>query len=47
MYIRTNMKYTVPYVDEFQRELPFTDFLIPINPPVQVSTVYAGHTALL
>ena len=41
------MELTVPYVDHTQREFPFVDFMIPLNPPVRVSTVYAGHTALL
>ena len=42
-----DMELTVPYVDRTQREVPFVDFMIPLNPPVRVSTVYAGHTALL
>ena len=42
-----DMELTVPYVDHTQREFPFVDFMIPLNPPVRVSTVYAGHTALL
>ena len=28
-------------------ETPFIDFLWPLNPPVRVSTVYAGRTPLL
>ena len=42
-----DMELTVPYVDHTQREFPFVDFMIPLNPPVRVSTVYAGCTALL
>ena len=42
-----DMESTVPYVDHTQREFPFVDFMIPLNPPVRVSTVYAGRTALL
>ena len=42
-----DMDQTVPYVDQTQREVPFIDFMIPLNPLVQVSTVYARHTALL
>ena len=41
------MKQTVPYIDQTQREIPFTDFIIPVNPPVKVSTVYAGQMPLL
>ena len=29
------------------RETPFIDFLLPLNPPVRVSTVYTGRTPLL
>ena len=29
------------------RETPFIDFMLPLNPPVRVSTVYAGRTTLL
>ena len=42
-----DMELTVPYVDCTQREFPFVDFMIPLNPPVRVSTMYAGHTVLL
>ena len=42
-----DMELTVPYIDHTQREFPFVDFMIPMNPPVRVSTVYVGHTALL
>ena len=42
-----DMELTVPYVDHTQREFPFVLFMIPLNPPVRVSTVYAGHTALM
>ena len=42
-----DMEMTVPYVDHTQREFPFVDFMIPLNPPVRVSTVYAGRTASL
>ena len=41
------MEQTVPYIDQTQRKIPFTGFLIPINPPVRVNTVYAGRTPLL
>ena len=41
------MELTVPYVDCTQHDMPFINFMIPLNPPVRVSTVYAGHTALL
>ena len=41
------MEQTVPYIEQTQREIPFTEFLIPINPPVRVSTVYAGQMPLL
>ena len=37
-----DMEQTVPYIDQAQRDIPFTDFIIPINPPVRVSTVYVG-----
>ena len=39
-----DMELTVPYVVQTQREVPFIDFMIPLNPPVRVSTVYAGCT---
>ena len=42
-----DMELMVPYVDQTQREVPFIDFMIPLNLLVRVSTVYAGHTALL
>ena len=41
------MEQTVPYIDKTQRDVPFIDFMIPVNPPVRVSTVYARQTALL
>ena len=37
----------VPYVDQTQRKVPFIDFMIPLNPLVRVSTVYAGCTEVL
>ena len=40
--LQTNMEQTVPHIDQTQREIPFTDFLFPFNPPVRVSTVYVG-----
>ena len=43
----TEIEQTVPYVDQTQREIPFIDFFISANPPVRVSTVYAGRMALL
>ena len=42
-----DMELTVPYVDHTQRDIPFVDFMIPLNLPVIVNTVYAGHTSLL
>ena len=42
-----DMELTVPYVDQTQRDVPFIDLMIPLNPLVRVSTVYAGHTVLL
>ena len=45
--LQTDMKQTVPYIYQTQREIPFTDFIIPVNPPVMVSTVYTGQTLLL
>ena len=45
--LQTDMEQTVPYIDQAQREIPFTDFIIPVNPPARVSTVYAGQTSLL
>ena len=41
------MELTVPYVDHTRKDIPFIDFMIPLNPPVMVSTVYAECTALL
>ena len=41
------MELTVSDVDCTQREFPFVDFMIPLNPPVRVSKVYAEHKALL
>ena len=45
--VTPDMEQTVPYVDQTQREDPFIDFFIPVNPPVQVSTVFTGKTSLL
>ena len=45
--LQADMEQTIPYIDQTQREIPFTDFLIHVNPPVRVSTVYAGQTSLL
>ena len=42
-----DMELTVPYVDQTQREVPFIDFMIPLNLTVSVNTVYAGCTVLL
>ena len=41
------MEETIPYVERTIRETPFIDFMLPLNPPVRVSTVYAGRTTLL
>ena len=41
------MEETIPYVERTIRETPFIDFMLPLNPPVRVSTVYAGRTPLL
>ena len=41
------MEETIPFVERTIRETPFIDFLLPLNPPVRVSTVYAGRTPLL
>ena len=40
------MEETIPFVEKTMRETPFIDFLLPLNPPVRVSTVYAGRTPL-
>ena len=45
--LQTDTEPTVPYIDQTLREIPFTDFFIPVNPPVRVSTVYAGRMPLL
>ena len=45
--VTPDMEQTVPYVDQTQWEDPFIDFFIPVNPPVQVSMVFAGKTSLL
>ena len=42
-----DMELTVLYVDHTQRNVPFIDFMISLNPPVRVSSVYAGCTVLL
>ena len=42
-----SMEETLPYTESTIRETPFIDFMLPLNPPVRVSTVYAGHTSLL
>ena len=42
-----DMEQNVPSIDQTQRDIPFMDFMIPINPPVRVSIVYARQTALL
>ena len=31
---------------DMEQTVPFTDLLIPVNPPVRVSTVYAGQMPL-
>ena len=41
------MDETVPYTDTTVRETPFIDFMLPLNPPVRVSSVYSGCTTLL
>ena len=41
------MEETIPFVDRTMWEMPFIDFLLPLNPPVRVSTVYAGRTPIL
>ena len=41
------MEETIPYVERTIRETPFIDFMLSLNPPVRVSTVYAGRTTLL
>ena len=41
------MEETIPFVEKTMRETPFIDFLLSLNPPVRVSTVYAGRTPLL
>ena len=41
------MEETIPFVDRTMREMPFIDFLLPLNPLVRVSTVYAGRTPIL
>ena len=41
------MDETVPYTDTTVRETPFIDFMLPLNPPVRVSSVYSGRTTLL
>ena len=42
-----HMEETLPYTESTIRETPFIDFMLPFDPPVRVSTVYAGHTGLL
>ena len=41
------MEETIPFVERTIRETPFIDFMLPLNPPVRVSTVYAGRTPML
>ena len=41
------MEETIPFVDRTMQETPFIDFLLPLNPPVRVSTVYTGRTPIL
>ena len=41
------MEETIPYVERTIRETPFVDFMLPLNPPVRVSTVYAGKWTTL
>ena len=36
------MEETLPYTESAIRETPFIDFMLPLNPPVRVSTVYSG-----
>ena len=42
-----DMELTVPYVDHTQREFPLVDFMTPLNPPVRVCMVYAGHRIIV
>ena len=42
-----SMEETLPYTESTIRETPFIDFMLPLNPPIRVSTVYAGCTSLL
>ena len=41
------MEETIPFVERTIRETPFIDFMLPLNPPVRVSTVYTGRTPML
>ena len=41
------MEETIPFVDRTMQEMPFIEFLLSLNPPVRVSTVYAGRTPIL
>ena len=41
------MEETIPFVDRTMWETPFIDFLLPLSPPVRVSTVYTGRTPIL
>ena len=41
------MEETIPHVERTIRETPFIDFMLPLNPPVRLSTVYTGRTPLL
>ena len=42
-----HMEEMLPYTESNIRETPFIDFMLPLDPPVRVSTVYAGRTGLL
>ena len=45
--ISSAMEETIPFVERTIRETPFIDFMLLLNPPVRVSTVYAGRTPML